>query len=192
MSEKASKIIIGNEVVLDLTGDTVTEDKVAAGVTFHGADGETYTGTNTADSDTQDATAAAAEILEGKTGYARGTKLTGTMPNREGESGTITTKDQSVAISQGYHDGSGSVKIDETEQAKIIPGNIKEGAEILGVTGTYTGEGVTAQSKEVTPTMTTQTVLPDEGYDYLSQVTVGAIPVTETPNAAGGITVKVG
>ena len=37
-----------------------------------------------------------------------------------------------------------------------------------------------------------QTVLPDEGYDYLSQVTVSAIPVTETENSAGGITVTVG
>lgn len=191
MSE-VSKVIIGNEVVLDLTGDTVTADQVAAGATFHGADGAQYTGTSTADSDTQDATAAAAELLSGKTAYARGTKITGTMPNREGEGGTITEKDQSVPIAQGYHDGSGSVTIDETEKAKIIPGNIKEGAEILGVTGTYTGEGVTAQSKEITPAMTAQTVIPDEGYDYLSQVTIGAIPVTETPNAAGGITVKVG
>ena len=37
-----------------------------------------------------------------------------------------------------------------------------------------------------------QTVLPYEGYDYLSQVTVAAIPVTETENSAGGITVTVG
>lgn len=191
MSE-VSKVIIGNEVVLDLTGDTVTADQVAAGATFHGADGAQYTGTSTADSDTQDATAAAAELLEGKTAYVRGTKITGTMPNREGEGGTITTKDQSVAIPQGYHDGSGSITIDETEQAKLVPGNIKAGAVILGVEGSFTGEEVTAQSKEVTPAMTAQTVLPDEGYDYLSQVTVGAIPVSQTPNAAGGITVKVG
>lgn len=191
MSE-VSKVIIGNEVVLDLTGDTVTADQVAAGATFHGADGAPYTGTSTADSDTQDATAAAAELLEGKTAYVRGTKITGTMPNREGEGGTITEKTQSVPIPQGYHDGSGSVSIDADEQAKLIPGNIKTGISLLGIEGTYTGEGVTAQSREVTPAMTAQTVLPDEGYDYLSQVTVGAIPVTETPNAAGGITVKVG
>ena len=54
MSE-VSKVIIGNEVVLDLTGDTVTADQVTAGATFHSADGAQHTGTNTADSDTQDA-----------------------------------------------------------------------------------------------------------------------------------------
>ena len=47
----------------------------------------------------------------------------------------------------GFHDGSGSVAIDSTEQDKIVPGNIKSGVEILGVTGTYSGEAITAQSK---------------------------------------------
>lgn len=192
MAEYINKLVIGNETKFDLTGDTVTEEKVAAGTTFHGADGAPRVGTSTFDSDTQDATASAAELLAGKTAYVRGAKVTGTMPNREGEGGTIAEKTEAVAITQGYHDGSGKVEIDATEQAKLIPENIKAGAEILGVTGTYTGEGVTAQSKSVTPAMSAQTVLPDEGYDYLSQVTVGAIPVTETPNAAGGVTLKVG
>ena len=30
-----SKIIFGGEVLIDLTADTVTEDKVLSGVTFH-------------------------------------------------------------------------------------------------------------------------------------------------------------
>ena len=92
----------------------------------------------------------------------------------------------------GFHDGSGSVSIDADEQAKLIGANIKSGVTILGVEGTYGGEEVTAQTKTVTPTKDGQTVLPDEGYDYLSQVTVSAIPYQETENAAGGKTVTIG
>lgn len=63
---------------------------------------------------------------------------------------------------------------------------------ILGVTGTYSGEGVNAQAKTATPSTSQQTILPDTGYDYLSQVTVNAIPYTETLNEAGGYTLTIG
>lgn len=114
------------------------------------------------------------------------------MPNRGSAGGSITTKTQEVTIQQGYHDGSGKVSIDATEQAKIIAANIKAGIQILGVTGDYSGESVNAQAKSATPTFATQTVLPDAGYDYLSQVTVAPIPVTEADNPQGGVTVTVG
>lgn len=113
------------------------------------------------------------------------------MPNRGSVTGTITTKAQQYTIQQGYHDGSGKVSISTTEQNKIIAGNIKSGVQILGVTGTYTGEAISAQAKTVTPATTSQTVLPDSGYDYLSQVTVNAISYVETDNAQGGKTVTI-
>lgn len=47
---------------------------------------------------------------------------------------------------------------------------------MLGVEGAYTGEGVTLQTKSVTPTKSAQDVTADDGYDALSKVTVGAIP----------------
>lgn len=114
------------------------------------------------------------------------------MPNRGGASGTISTVDGTYSIQQGYHDGSGSVSIDSTEQAKIIAGNIKSGVEILGVTGTYEGEGGTYQTKTATPYTTQQVILPDSGYDGLTQVTVEAIAYEETDNAAGGKTATIG
>jgi hypothetical protein len=52
-------------------------------------------------------------------------------------------------------------------------------------------EDVNAQSKIVTPAIASQTITPDTGYNYLSQVTVNAIPYTETDNAAGGKTVTI-
>ena len=187
-----SKIIFGNETLIDLTSDTVVASKLLTGYTAHGADGEAITGTCDFDADTSDATATAAEILIGKTAYKDGSKLTGTMPNKGSVEGVISTKSGTYTVPLGYHDGGGSVGIDSTEQAKLIPGNIKDGVQILGVTGTYTGEGVTAQAKEVTPYTTQQTILPDSGYDYLSQVVVKAISKVVTPNAAGGNTVTIG
>lgn len=187
-----SKVVYGSTTLIDLTADTVTASALSYGITAHGSDGEAITGTNTNDADTTDATAVISEILSGRTAYVNGVKLTGTMPNRGAVSGTISTVSGSYAIPNGYHDGSGSIAISSTEQAKIIPTNIKSGVEILGVEGTYAGGEVSAQSKSITPSTTAQTVLPDSGYDYLSQVNVGAIPYVETQNAAGGITVTIG
>ena len=191
-NQYVSKVVLGSETLIDLTADTITADKVLSGYTAHGANGAEITGTCTFDANTQDATAAVAEVLATKTFYKAGTKMTGTMPNIGKQASTITTKAQSVTISQGYHDGSGTVSISATEQAKIIAGNIKQGVQILGVTGTVEpSSSVTAQTKTVTPTLSSQTVLPDSNYDYLSQVTVNAIPVTRTDNASGGVTVTI-
>lgn len=187
-----NKIVYGSEVLIDLTADTVTADKLASGITAHDKSGEVITGTNTYDSDTTDATAAVAEVLTGKTFYARGSKMTGTMPNNGAVTGTIAAKDDQYSVAQGYHDGSGKVGIASDEKAKIIGGNIKQGVSILGVEGTYSGAAINAQSKEATPATTQQTIQPDEGFDYLSSVVVKAIPYVETENAAGGITVTIG
>ena len=191
MANYINKLVVGNETKFDLTADTVTTDKLLKDITAHDKSGAPITGTCTYDADTQDATAAVAEILEGKTAYARGTKLTGTMPNKGAVSGTITDK-TAYTIPMGFHDGSGTVSLDATESAKIVAGNIKSGVTILGVEGTFAGETVTAQTKSVTPTMSVQTVLPDEGFDYLSQVSVAAIPVNYSDNSAGGQTCTIG
>ena len=186
-----SKVVYGNTTLIDLTSDTITASDLAYGVTAHGADGEAITGISTKDSDTTDADATASEILSGKTAYVNKNKLTGSMTNRGGVTGTISTVAGQYTIQSGYHDGSGKVSIDSTEQAKIIATNIKNGVEILGVTGSYTGEGVPTQAKTATPYTTQQVVLPDSGYN-LSQVTVSAIYYNESTNSAGGKTATIG
>lgn len=190
-----SKVVYGGEVLIDLTGDSVTAGTLLVGATAHGADGEVINGACDYDANTQDATVTAAEILKNKTAYKMGAKVTGTMPNNGAVSGTITTKAGQYTVPQGYHDGSGKVGIAADEQAKIIAANIRQGVTILGVAGSMTGtEGAKAQSKTVTPSTKQQTVLPDtsSGYNYLSQVVVAAIPYVESENAAGGITVTIG
>lgn len=187
-----NKIVYGGTTLIDLTSDTVDESKLLSGATAHDKSGAVITGTCTYDSDTSDATAAVAEILATKTAYARGSKLTGTMPNNGSVAGSISTKAQEYTIAQGYHDGSGKVSISSTEQAKIIATNIRQGITILGVEGTMSGtEEVVAESRTVTPTTTSQTITPGTGYNYLAEVTVNAISYVETDNAAGGKTVTI-
>lgn len=188
-----SKVIFNGEVLIDLTADTVTADKLLKGITAHGKDGAPVTGTCDWDAATGDATAAAAEILGGKTAYVKGKKVTGTMPNRGAVAGKISTKAGAYTVPQGYHDGSGKVTIDSTEQAKLIPTNVREGVTILGVEGTMSGsEDMKPQSKSVTPKASAQTVLPDEDYNCLSQVEVAAIPYAVSDNTSGGKTVTIG
>ena len=188
-----NKVVYGGKTLIDLTGDTVTADKLLSGITAHGKDGELVTGTCTFDVDSNDATVAVAEILKGKTAYARGTKLVGTMPNNGAVTGSIKTLTDSYVIAQGYHDGSGKFGIDATEKKKLTANNIREGVTILGVKGTMSGsEGVKAQAKTVTPSSVPQTIMPDAGYTHLSQVTVEKIPYVESENSAGGTTVTIG
>lgn len=188
-----SKVIFGDEVLIDLTADTVTKDKLLKGTTAHDAEGNQIVGECEYDADTQDATATAAEILAGKTAYNKGVKVTGEMPNKGAVNGTIADKDGSFAIPQGYHDGAGKVTLDPTEKGKLIPQNIRQGVEVLGVEGSMSGsEDVKAQVKEVTPTVGEQTILPDNGYNYLTQVKVKGIPFKESANSAGGTTVTIG
>lgn len=195
MAENINKVIYGGRTLIDLTGDTVDADHLLQGYTAHDKSGAAITGASTYDADTSDATAVAAEILLDKTAYVSGNKLTGTMPNRGAVTGTIATKDQEYTIPQGYHDGSGKVSIDATEQAKLVADNIRAGITVLGVTGTMSGtEEVSAQAVTATPTTSQQVITPDstQGYNYLSQVTVLAIPYAEAANAAGGLTVTIG
>lgn len=188
-----SKVVYGGNTLIDLTSDTVKADKLLKGYKAHGADGEVITGSCEFDANTQDATATDAEILAGKTAYNKGNKVTGTMKNNGAVAGKISTKTGKYTVPQGYHDGSGAVQIDSTEQAKLTPANIREGVTILGVTGTMSGnEGEKAQEKTVTPSTASQTVVPDTGYTCLSSVTVLAIPYKEADNSAGGKTVTIG
>ena len=110
-NQYVNKVIIGKEVKLDLTADSVTPDKLAKGITAHDKTGAPITGTSTKDVDSTDATAAVAEVLDGKTFYARGAKMTGTMPNNGAVAGKITQKDGKYTIPMGFHDGSGSAAI---------------------------------------------------------------------------------
>lgn len=188
-----NKVIYNGTVLIDLTADTVTADKILAKYTAHDKAGNIITGTCDYDVNSKDATVGVAEILKGKTAYAAGKKLTGTMPNNGAVTLTIDTVDGVVKVPQGYHDGSGTVSILPAEQAKLIAENIKQGISILGVTGTLEpSSAIKVTTKTVTPKPIKQTITAGEGFDYMSEVTVEAIPYAETDNPQGGVTVTIG
>lgn len=194
-NQYVNKVVNGEtgDVIIDLTGDTlVFASQLTDGIKAHARSGEIITGTNTNDANTSDANATASQILSGAIAYVQAQKVIGTMTNNGAVSGVISTKAQQYSVPAGYHDGSGKVQIATAEQDKIIASNIKQGVEILGVTGNYSGEGVNLQSKTVTSSFSAQTVTADQGYDALSQVIVNAMPYSEIDNVAGGVTVTIG
>ena len=181
-------------VLIDLTTDTAEQADVLSGKYFHLKTGQRVQGSCTYDSNTTDANATASEILSGKTAYVNKNKITGEMTNNGAVTGTITTKAQEYTIPAGYHSGLGKVSISSTEQAKIIASNILNGVTILGVTGNVSpSSSVTSGAVSVTPYLTSQTVLPSSiSKDYISEVNIAAIAITESDNAAGGKTVTIG
>ena len=172
-------------------GSTPTPDpnlipaNVKAGVTI---DGVTGTFTN-------DATITADYILDGFTGYAQGAKITGNIPSKDAATYTPGTADQYINAKQYL---SGAQKI--AGDANLAAGNIAQGKEIFGVTGTFTSDanataesmqlGVSAyvngtrvvgtapiqEAKTVTPTTTEQTAVASGSF------TSGAVKVAGDAN----------
>lgn len=193
-NEYVSKVVLSTgEVLIDLTGDDVSAANLLYGKKAHDKTGAQVTGSCTYDADTSDATAAASEILASKSAYVNGNKVTGSMTNRGAVSGTMSSKSGYV-IPQGYHDGSGTVTLDSSSNQNLVAANIRQGVEILGIEGTMSGsEDVSAETQSVTPTFSQQIITPTSPtYNYLTQVTVAAIPVTRADNAQGGVTVTIG
>lgn len=191
-NQYVNKVIYGGDTLIDLSNDTAIASDVLTGKYIHLKSGERVQGTCAYDADTSDANASAAEILNGQTAYVNGVKVNGSMPNNGGTNVVVSTK-AGTTIPLGYSDGSAKAVIDNASSANLVPANVRQGVEILGITGTMSGsEDVHAQAKTATPTTTSQVITPDSPtYNYLTQVTVNAIPYTETDNAAGGKTVTI-
>lgn len=188
-----NKVIYDGTVLIDLTSDTAVATDVQSGKYFHLATGQRVEGSCTYDADTSDANAVAAELLSGKTAYVNGNKVTGSMPNNGGTDVIVTNK-TGTTIPQGYSDGSAKAVIDSTSATNLVAANLRQGVTILGIEGTMSGsEDVHAQAKSATPSSSQQVITPDTPtYNYLSQVTVAAIPYSESDNAQGGVTVTIG
>lgn len=112
-----------------------------------------------------DTVASAADIIAGKVGHLRdGTVVTGTGQGG-GSSGVV------YIIDEEQQDGS-IVQYFNTDGATVTTSVDAAGGTVYNITG----EEVKLQTKNATPTQSAQTVEPDEGYNGLASVEVGAIP----------------
>ncbi len=178
-------------VLIDLSQDDIKPEHVQKNIHFHDKSGAPQVGTNTKTVDASEVTAEAAEVLAGRT-FGKGDRVeTGTMPDNSGSTYEMNTTSP-IPIPLGYQDGSSKVKFSDNELAKLVPENIKQGVSILGVEGGFGADDIEAQSKTVKPTFAEQVIQPDEGYTFLTNVTVQAIGVEYRDNDAGGKTVIIG
>ena len=191
-NEFNSKVVLSNgDVLIDLTQDDVKPEHVQKDIYFHDKTGARKQGTNTKTVDASNATAEAAEVLVGRT-FGKGAEMqTGSMPDNSGQNIEISSHG-GTPIPKGYSDGSSVANLSDSEIAKLVAGNIKEGVTILGVEGDYGADDISSQSKTVTPTFEKQTINPDPEYTFLSSVEVEAIKVDRYDNEAGGVTVTIG
>ena len=118
------------------------------------------------------------EIFDALEGKAIG----GSDPVLQSKTVTPTTSKQTVTADSGY-DGLSEVEVNAIPSNYIIP----TGTLSVTTNGTHdiknyesvnvnvSGDAPALQTKSVTPTISTQTIKPDTGYDGLSQVTVSGV-----------------
>ena len=99
---------------------------------------------------------------------------------------TVTPTAAAQQIEKSSNSYYGLQRVNINGDANLIPGNIRNGISIFGVAGSYS-PSFNLQSKNVTPSGSAQTIVPDSGYDGLGQVTVAAIQTQTkscTPSAS--------
>lgn len=133
-----NKIEYNGKTLIDLTGDTVTPEKILEGRSALNAAGQQIVGAMV---DLSQDTITPEKLLKDYTAHDKtGKKIAGTMKDNGLRQLTIDSKSQRWYI-DGFNSSDSYVEISETERNKIIPENIKAGENILGVIGTFEGEG---------------------------------------------------
>lgn len=95
--------------------------------------------------DTAGASAAAADILTGKTAYGASGSVSGSMANNGSTSGTISTKAGTVTIPSGYTTG-GTVSLASAAVSDLTAANLLTGKTVLGVSGTLSLPSISQDS----------------------------------------------
>lgn len=113
--------------------DPAAAGDVLAGKRFYNDQSQAVTGTLAPGSDTGDATATAGDILAPKTAYVAAGKVTGTIATKGASD--VTADGPLVAVPPGYYPQAVNKTVSDPD---LVPGNIKAGVDIFGVTGSLT------------------------------------------------------
>ena len=145
----ASGILVTDRQSLEMVADTIRAQVGESGTTYKypGTPGDsagenTFVGKikqlNNTYLENNDNPANESNVLSGKKYWLNGELKEGTMTNNGAASSTISNVNDVIQIPEGYHNGVGTVKIDDGEKSHVVSDNIKSGATILGVSGSNT------------------------------------------------------
>lgn len=171
----ANKVVVNGETILDLTQDTVTPATLAKGATAHDKSGAQITGTYVP-LDTSDATATASDIVDNKTAYVNGKKVTGELSPRaqidvgSEEEGRRPNQSQTGMFVEGFCKVSRSILVNSATKVITyiyIPGDATPDSVLEGVTFS------SSEYVEATGTM------PDNGEASFELSNLAAVDVAE-------------
>lgn len=185
-----NKVLRGDQIEMDITDANIQASDILTNKLGYGASGERLVGTCDYDVNSSAPVSGASPItpssvLEGTYGYVNAQQVLGTLPNNGTADITFSATETSTekTIPYGAYQNGSKVTVTDISSAQIVTGNT-----LFGIEGT--GGGGTFQAKTATPTLSQQTITPDEGYAALSMVTINAVPIVEEETATG-ITVTI-